>query len=278
MKILATALIFILLLWFGMRRLEQMSLYFPDRQIIVDPRQAGMRFEAVDLVTSDGVRIHAWWIPCGRPKAPVVLFCHGNAGNISHRLNKVARLHKAGLDVLLFDYRGYGQSEDRTPTEKGTYQDAEAAYRYLTQTRGIPPERLFVQGESLGGAVAVETVLHHPADGEARQGRPAAGLILESAFTSTIAMSNAVYPWLPARLTIRYRYDTLSKLPHITIPILFLHSRRDEIVPFFMAEQNYKAATAPKRFVELSGDHNEGYADSGPVYINAIASFVRSAQ
>ena len=258
-------MLFIALIWVGMRRLEQASLYFPDRQVVVSPAQARMAFDSIDLKTSDGVRLRAWWIPSGLAHAPAVLFCHGNAGNISHRLDKAARLRKAGLDVLLFDYRGYGQSEDSLLTEKGTYKDAEAAYFYLTRTRAISPDRIFVQGESLGGAVAVETALHHPA----------AGLILESAFTSTIAMANVVYPWLPARWTIRYRYDTLSKISRITIPILFLHSPQDDIVPFAMAEQNYAAATAPKRLVKLSGDHNEGYAESGPVYIEAISTFVK---
>ena len=194
----------------------------------------------------------------------MILFCHGNAGNISHRLDKVARLHHAGADVLLFDYRGYGQSDNVAPSEKGTYADGEAAYLYLTKTRGIAPERLFLHGESLGGAVAVETALHHPV----------AGLILESAFTSTIAMAQRVFPWLPARQIIRYRYDSLAKLPRLTMPKLFLHSRQDDVVPFFMGEQNFQAAAPPKKFIELVGDHNEGYIDSGATYIEAIKKFI----
>jgi fermentation-respiration switch protein FrsA (DUF1100 family) len=269
LKIFIFLLVVGLLLWLGLRWLEQNSLYYPDRQIIATPSQVGMPYEEARFKTSDGVDIHGWWIPRGgQPAAPTILLCHGNAGNMSHRLDKIARLRKAGANVFLFDYRGYGQSDPRVPTEAGTYRDAEAAYRYLTETRRIPASRIVLHGESLGGAIAVELARKHPA----------AGLILESAFTSTADMAARVFPWLPARWVVRYRYDNLSKLPQIEIPTLFLHSPQDDIVPFDMAQKNLAATTAPKRLVQLIGDHNEGYVDSGDTYIQALADFIAGFQ
>lgn len=277
MRLLITFGLLLIFVWLALRRLEQSSLYYPDHHIYALPTQAGLPYEAVDLLTSDNVRIHGWWIPAyqseearrlGGQEVMTVLFCHGNGGNISHRLDKAVRLHRLGVNQFYFDYRGYGESASVPPSEKGTYRDAAAAYLYLTQMRGIDPKRVILYGESLGGAVAVETVLHHPA----------AGLVLESAFTSTMAMASRIFPWLPTRLIIHNRYDNLRKLPMITIPVLVLHSPKDEVVPFSMGQQNYAAIVAPKRFVELHGGHNEGYAEAGSVYTDAIRAFVKSFQ
>ena len=252
--------------WLGLSSLERRSLYFPDRQVFATPQVYRLAYEDLMLRDSDGTRIHGWFIPkAGRP-APglTLLFCHGNAGNISHRLDKVLKFHQIGLNVLLFDYRGYGQSEGR-PSEAGTYLDAEAAYHYLTRTKKIPPARIVLYGESLGCAVAVEMAHRHPA----------AALILESPFTSTAAMGKRVYPWLPVRWMVRNKYDNLSKIPRIRLPLLILHSPRDEIVPFQMGRQLFAAAPGPKKFFELTGGHNDGYEMTGAAYIQTIDSFLK---
>lgn len=249
-----------LLRWF-----EESNLYFPDKQLVATPAQVKLPFENVWMTTSDGVRIHGWFIPTKHrgPDAPTLLFCHGNAGNISHRLDKAGRLTAAGANVFLFDYRGYGQSQGR-PSEKGTYRDAEAAYRYLTEEKKISAQRIIVHGESLGGGIAVETALHHPV----------AGLILESAFTSTHDMAKRVFPFLPTRWMVQYKYDNLSKVSRLSVPSLVLHSPQDEIVPFEMGKQLYEAARGPKWLVELTGDHNEGYIDSGKIYSQGVETFL----
>jgi uncharacterized protein len=249
--------------WVGMRSLETRSLYYPDRFILVKPNQYHLVYEDVRLRAQDGTVIDAWYIP-GK-KQQTILLCHGNAGNISHRIDKVLRLRESGAGVLLFDYRGYGLSEG-SPSEKGTYQDAEAAYRFLTEAKKIPPAQIVLYGESLGCAVALETALRHPA----------AGIILESPFTSTLAMANRVFPWLPAKWTLRYRYDNLSKIPKLKMPLLIMHSFQDEIVPFEMGKQLYAAAPEPKKFFQLGGGHNDGYADSGQAYIRTVKEFLAS--
>jgi len=257
----------VILFWFGLRWFERANLYFPDRQLIATPAQVGMAFEDVWMTASDGVKIHGWFIPSpGRAVAssPTLLFCHGNAGNISHRLDKAARLISTGANVFLFDYRGYGQSSGG-PSEKGMYRDAEAAYQYLTATKGLRDKSIILYGESLGGGVAVETALRYPSG----------GLILESAFTSTVDMARLVFPFLPVRWMVREKYDSLAKISRLAVPVLVLHSAQDEIVPFAMGERLYAAAGGAKLLVELTGDHNEGYIDSGKFYQDAVASFIR---
>jgi fermentation-respiration switch protein FrsA (DUF1100 family) len=195
-----------------------------------------------------------------------LLFFHGNAGNISHRLDKLRLLNEQGFSVFIFDYRGYGQSAG-VPSEQGTYADAEAAYRYLTLERQIPSQHIVFYGESLGCAVATEMAARHAA----------AALVLESPFTSTVAMGKRAFPWLPVEWIVRYRYDTLAKISTIKTPLLILHSRQDEIVPFAMGLELLSAApSGRKHLVELTGDHNEGFLMSGPRYTNALNQFVAS--
>lgn len=254
--------------WSGLSSLERRSLYFPDRTMIAKPSVYRMAYEDLHLLTKDGTRIQGWWIsavrPGGQPAAPTILLCHGNAGNISHRLDKLAKLHGLGANVLIFDYRGFGQSEGQ-PSEKGTYADAEAAYRWLVNAKALAPGSIVFYGESLGCAVAVEMAIRHP---------DAAGIILESPFTSTVAMAARVFPWLPAKWIVRYHYDSLSKIPRLRMPLLILHSPQDEIVPFEMGRRLFAAAPEPKQFVELVGGHNEGYDVSGERYLAAVREFL----
>lgn len=252
------------LLWLFLRWFEWRSVFIPYRQVENTPADFRLRFEDVTLTTADGVRINGWYVPQADAKL-TVLFCHGNAGNIGHRFEKLLILRDAGVNVFIFDYRGYGRSEG-WPSEQGTYNDALAAYDWLRREKSVAPERLVLQGESLGCAVAIELARQHPVG----------GLVLESGFASVPEMARAVYPWLPLHLICQIRYDSISKIGSVKAPLLSLHSREDEIVPFSQAERLFAAAPGPKKLVELRGDHNGGFAASERVYRAALSEFFRS--
>lgn len=237
--------------------------YFPERALAATPAQAGLAYEPVRFTSADGVGLSGWFIPA--PEARVtLLFCHGNAGNISHRLESIRQFHQLGLNVFIFDYRGYGESEGQ-PTEAGTYRDVEAAWRYLVETRGLASERIIYFGRSLGAAIAAWLATQHP---------PRA-LIVESAFTSAPDFGAEIYPWLPVRLLARLRYPTREYLKSVKVPVLVVHSRDDEIVPFRHGESLYAAARAPKEFLEIRGGHNDGFLVSGAQYTRHLDVFLR---
>lgn len=242
--------------------LQGRLLYVPQRKLDATPADAGMDYADVTLQAADGVTLHAWHVRAPQEQA-LVLFCHGNAGNISHRLDSIVQFAGMGLSVLIFDYRGYGQSQGH-PTEQGTYLDAHAAWDYLTGTLGTPPERIVVFGRSLGAAVAA---------GLARQVRPGA-LILESGFTSCADIGQQHYPWLPVRWLLKYRYPTIETVAHITCPTLIVHSPDDDIVPFSHGRHLYRAAAEPKSFLQISGDHNTGFLTSGETYTDGVRLFL----
>lgn len=220
--------------------------YFPSRGIIAEPSDFGLSYEPVRLKTADGVRLSAWWIPAQHARGGLI-FCHGNGANMSYWLEKVRYLHDCGLSVLIFDYRGYGASEGR-PTEEGTYLDMKAAVQWMERKAGIEKKRLIYYGESLGGAVTAHA---------GAEDSPAA-VVLESTFTNIADMAHAHYRFLPVRFLVRFRYDTLEAVQSLSCPILILHSRGDEIVPFKMAIRLKEAAGAGATLVETRGDHNFG--------------------
>ncbi|MBI5883534.1 MAG: alpha/beta hydrolase [Elusimicrobia bacterium] len=254
---------FAVLFWLGLRWFERANLYHASSSLDTDPASVGLAFEEVLARTEDGESLHGWFVDNG-PASPVMVVSHGNGGNISVRLDKLLIFRGAGASVLLYDYRGYGLSTGR-PSEEGTYRDADAVYEWLT-ARGVAPGRIVFYGESLGGAVALESSLR----------RPCAGLVLDSAFTSTVAMGKRLFPMLPVGWIVRYRYDNLSKIPRVRVPILVLHSPNDDIVPFDMGRTLFHAAPEPKTFFEMKGDHNDGFLETGPAYGEAIRSFLRS--
>lgn len=254
-------------LWAGVRWLERNKLFYPNRVITVIPRSLGMAFEDVTLTTSDGVKIHGWHIPKGpgplAAKDLTILFCHGNAGNISNRVQKAAILHKLGLNVFVFDYRGFGNSEG-TPDEQGTYRDADAVYRHLAETLRIPPERIVLHGESIGNGIAIESAMRHPSR----------ALVVESAFTSIVGMGKIAAPYLPLGLFCTQRYDNLAKLPKVGRPVLVMHSPDDEVIPFRMGQALFTAAAEPKSWLELKGGHDDAFLESGAAYPDAIKAFL----
>ncbi len=246
------------------RAFEQMNVFIPMKELYAHPGTYGWKYEDLTLTADDGATFNAWWVPL-EGRGPVLLYCHGNGGNMSTRMDKLKLLREAGASVLLFDYRGYGRSPG-TPTEAGTYRDGEAAYRFLVEEKKIDPRRVVFLGESLGNGVAVELARRHPP----------AGLVFESGFTSIVDMGKTVFPFLPVRLMTRYRYDNLAKIGTVGCPILVMHSPQDEIIPFSMGRAIFEAAREPKTFFALRGDHNEGFLATGPAYVAALKAFFAS--
>ncbi len=243
-------------------------LYYPNlpgRKLMVSPADIGLDYESVTLITADDVRLHGWFVHAPRHRG-TLLFFHGNAGNISHRLDSLRIFTQLGLSTFIFDYRGYGLSEGRI-SEEGTYLDAGAAWQYLTGTRGVDPRRIIVFGRSLGGAVAANLAA----------GNPPAGLILESVFTSVPDMAAGLYPFLPVRLLCRYNYNARESLRKVSSPVLIIHSPEDDIIPFNNGLELFAAAGEPKTFLTIRGSHNEGFLASGPLYYQGLEKFVAAS-
>jgi fermentation-respiration switch protein FrsA (DUF1100 family) len=236
----------------------------PSRELSASPRDIGLDYESITITTSDHVKLHGWFVPAEKERG-VVLFFHGNAGNISHRLESLEMFHKLGLSSLIIDYRGYGQSQGKV-SEEGTYLDAEGAWQYLVRERNIPNEKIVVLGRSLGGSIAAHLA--------ARQ-EPGA-LIIESAFTSVPDMGAHLSHILPVRLLSRFRYNTKEALQSVNCPVMVVHSPDDEIIPFVNGSILFKAAKEPKSFLEIRGGHNEGFLTSGKLYIQGLDKFINT--
>lgn len=243
--------------------MEQTFLYFPERRLLATPESVNLRFDDHFFNTPSGRGLHGWFLPHPNPKA-VLLFFHGNAGNISHRLEKLKLLHDLGAAVFIIDYAGYGKSEGK-PSEQNLYADGEASYQHAIAVLKVDPKRLFLYGESLGSAVAIELALH----------QKVAGVILEGAFTSLKELARQHMPFLSAMA--KDQYKNLEKIGQVTVPILFIHAKHDEICPLAMAEQLYEQAPQPKQAVWLEeGGHNDSFWVEREVYRNAINEFLKS--
>ncbi len=236
--------------------------YFPERAIAATPDLMGLSYEVVEFDASDGVKLSGWFVPA-EDRRGVVLFFHGNAGNISHRLESIDVFHRLRLSVFIFDYRGYGQSEGRV-TEKGTYLDAEAAWRYLLDERQVDPGEIYIFGRSLGGAVGSWLAQDHT---------PRA-LIVESTFTSIPDIAAQLYPFLPVRRLARFRYSAIDYVQQVSCPVLIVHSRDDEMIRFSHGRKLFEAANEPKQFLEIRGSHNEGFITSAKLYVDGLDSFI----
>ena len=246
----------------------QRFVYFPHRleEGEASPETWGLpRAETVFLEAEDGVRLHGWWLPAppGIPSRGAAIYLHGNAGHLAHRAGMGLALSHVGLDVLLIDYRGYGLSEG-APDEAGLYRDAEAAWRYVTSTRGVPPGCVLLFGESLGGAVAVELAT----------GVPVGALVLVAPLPGTVRIARAHYP-LPDFLLDwpDHRFDALSRIGRIEAPILFAHGDEDRVIPRAEGRLLYQAASDPKYWYDAQGyGHNDLYDDPG--FWRAVDRFV----
>ena len=253
-------LLLVALMWLFQERL----LYLPGvgREHVATPDQIGLDWQAISLQTEDGLTLDAWWLPAETSRASL-LFLHGNAGNISHRLASLEQFNRLGLSVLILDYRGYGRSEGR-PSEAGTALDARAGWQWLEAQSPDAPDRLLVFGRSLGAAVAAELAHEHP---------PAA-LILESSFRSVPALGQQLYPWLPVRWLARLHYPTEEYVRQVEAPVLVIHSPDDEIIPFSEGEAVYRAAGDRAELLVIRGGHNDGFLLSGDSYLSGIDQFL----
>lgn len=245
---------------------EDKIIYHPYKfpEGIWNPSSFNVKVEDVFFQAKDGTKLHGWYIPSVNAKATLLWF-HGNAGNLTHRLENIQQLQPLNLNIFIFDYRGYGKSEGK-PSEAGLYQDSQAAYDFLIQEKNVVPrESLFLFGRSLGGICAVEVA----------SGNQAAGLILESVFTSAKDMAGKVFPVLPIGWAIRSKFSAIEKVPDLKLPKLFLHGTRDEIVPYELGRKLYSAAAEPKEFYDIEGaGHNDTYAVGGREYFSALDRFI----
>jgi uncharacterized protein len=258
-------------LYFGQSNL----VYMPSQELIDTPATIGLKFDDVQISTKDNVNLDTWFVPAKNNDQigkGVILFCHGNGGNISNRISYLPIFKDLGLATFLFDYRGYGISDGK-PSEEGTYADVEAAWQYLTQEKQIPPQKIIIYGESLGGAIASYLAQKiSQQDGK----NSAGGLILASTFTSISDRAAELYPFLPIRFLSRFSYNSIDRLPSIKIPVLIIHSTDDEIIPFHHGDRNFQVANQPKKLVTLRGDHNGGFLDSLETYRNGLKEFIQS--
>lgn len=249
--------------------IERQFIYFPTRVSRDTPTPALRRARVVEevwLARDGGVRIHGLYAGAGAAFADL-LFLHGNAGNLYDRLDNVEMLVESGFNVLIIDYQGYGKSGGK-PSEEGLYGDGEAAYRYLVEVRGVAPARLVVFGRSLGAAVAIDLASRNPCG----------PVIVESAFTSALALGQLHYGWLPGLLLrgMTQRFDSLSKVRRLRSPVLFVHGQVDGIVPIEMGRQLYEASPEPKRWYEITGaGHNDTVMVGGREYFRRLVSFAR---
>ncbi|MDQ6965386.1 MAG: alpha/beta fold hydrolase [Mariprofundaceae bacterium] len=230
-------------------------IYFPDREMSQSPRAIGLGFSVQRFKTPDDIELYGWYMPQQQARF-VVLSLHGNAGNISHRLDQYQRWHKMGLSVFAFDYRGFGDS-DGQPSEDGLYTDAKTAWTLLTDTFGIAPARIIIAGRSLGSPVAARLAA----------GVSPAGVVLEVPFTSMPDMSADQYPWLPLRWFVKSQFDTRKALSGMNIPLLLISASEDELIPQWMPEQLFEAYKGNKLRGALAGGHNDFDSISEGAYL-----------
>jgi hypothetical protein len=247
--------------------LEKHLIFFPERALEMTPGDLAIPYQDVRFPASDGVRLHGWVVPDPAARLTLVWF-HGNAGNISHRVENIGLLRRAvPLNIFIFDYRGYGLSDGRLAdlSEDATYRDAEGALAYLRGRDDLRETRLVYFGRSLGAAIAVEMARRHPP----------AGLILETPFTSIRDMARTVLPFLPIGGLVRTRYDSLAKIPEVRVPLLVLHGDRDDVVPFAQGRRLFEAAREPKTFYAIRGaHHNDTFVAGGRAYFDVWARFL----
>lgn len=253
--------VFVTIVYFMQGRMLYLA-NVPGRTLSMTPADIGLDYRDITLETTDGVMIHGWLIE--GQSSRVLLFFHGNAGNISHRLDSIRQFHNLGFSVFLIDYRGYGQSGGRT-TESGLYRDADAAWRYLVEDRGFVPNDIVVFGRSLGASVASRL---------ATKVQPRA-LIVESSFTSVPDIAAELYPWLPVRWLTRLSHATRDYVADVSCPVLVVHSRDDEIIPFHHGEAIYSAANEPRTLLPIRGTHNDAFLRDERAYIVGLQTFLR---
>ena len=251
---------------------QRHHVFKPKPLLQTSPERLGMRFEEVHIPSGSGTEqgdLDAWWLPADSANAPTLLYLHGNDKNISAAidLDRAARLHNMGYNLLMVDYRGYGKSTGGSPSETKVYEDAEATWNYLIKQRASDPKRTFIYGHSLGGAIAIDLAVHHP---------EAAGLIAESNFTSLVDMGKREYPYLPVESLLNQRFDSLSKISNLKIPLLLIHGTWDRLVPYQMSQRLFDRAPQPKTLKLIEGGEHGNDAIISPLeYRAAVSEFIQ---
>ncbi len=267
----AKSLIFITLFTMGCTDfIENRFVFHPDKNVYSTPDDRELEYDDVTFCTEDGLKLNGWFIP-GKTKSPTggnlftLLWFHGNAGNISHRLESIKMLHdRVPINIFIFDYRQYGRSEGKI-SEQGTYIDAKAAFEYLHSRKDINHKKIIFFGCSLGSAVAVDLSLKERC----------CGLILETPFTSIKELAKFLYPFLPLGYIIQTKYDSIAKMKDVEVPLLIIHGDKDELVPIEQGRKLYESANEPKEFYTIQGaTHNNTYIVGGEEYFNTIRRFV----
>ena len=238
-------------------------LYWPVKEVPYTPGELGLDFEDVVFKSGDGLLLSGWYIGAEGSEF-TVLFCHGNGGNIAHRLDSINIFHNLGLNCFIFDYRGYGNSQGR-PSEEGTYLDVEAAYKWLTEEKKIRPENIIIFGRSLGGSIAAYLASKVEAG----------ALIIEGTFASYVDIGRRFYPYMPVRWFALFSYRTIDYIKDVRCPVMLIYSRNDEIVPFEFGLELYETANEPKKFVEIFGSHNDAFLVSSEIYEDAWVKWLK---
>ncbi|MFC1658925.1 alpha/beta hydrolase, partial [Candidatus Omnitrophota bacterium] len=247
-------LVFLLFAFFYFRHFERRGIYYPTKEITFTPAEAGMQYEDIFFKTQDSLQLNGWFIPADKPRA-TLLFCHGNAGNIGHRVEIARIFNQLNLNVFIFDYRGYGRSQG-VPSEQGLHEDARSAFYYLLSRDDIDRQAIIIYGKSIGANVAVQLASK----------TKAAALIAESGFTSAYDMARKLFPYLPVKWMITVQFNALAAIKDIATPKFVIHSRDDEIVPFWMGRKLFESAPEPKEFYEMRGTHNQAIFTAGQEY------------
>ncbi len=247
------------------------QIFQPTHILSSTPNRIGLNYLELHIPSGQGKEkgmLDAWWVPATHGDiAPTLYYLHGNDKNISSNLSHLRRLHDLGYNVFLLDYRGYGKSTDSEPSESKVYEDAESGWQYLIKQGAIKPNQVVIYGHSLGGAIAIELASHHP---------EASGLVVESTFTSMLAMGQLRFPYLPVAWLLNQKFDSLSKIVSLKIPVLFIHGTWDEEVPAYMSQQLYAVAPKPKYITLIEGgSHGNSGAIAWVEYRDALNDFVQ---
>ena len=276
--IIALEIVGIAYFFFGvsLRIWQNRLIFFPSSVVENSPKNYDLAYQDVWIPIQEQKQkreyLHGWWIPNLTDSDDVLLYLHGNGENISSNLGHARRFHYLGYSVLLIDYRGYGRSQGQFPTESQVYTDAEAAWDYLVQEKKIKPENILIYGHSLGGAIAINLAVQQP---------KARGVVVESSFTSMRGMVDYLgkYKFLPIDLILTQKFDSISKIQLLAMPILLIHGREDKTVPSWMSQALFAAAKVPKKLLIIpEADHNNAAEVAGDKYLQALRQFKKIKQ
>ena len=251
-----------LLIFLFVKYYEKNIVFFPIKNIEDSPLRIGLTFEDIYFPAEDGQNLNAWFL-AKKSSDKVLLFFHGNAGNLGHRVDLLGILSALEINIFIFDYRGYGNSSGK-PSENGLYEDALGAYKYLIEKKGFSPENIIIYGKSIGTCPAIDLAAK----------KQIGKLILDSGFSSAVDMGKLIIPILPLKIFMNLEFDSIRKIKLIKCDKLFIHSINDEIVPFKLGKKLYDHASVPKEFISITGSHNGSFYEHSDKLIKKIREFI----